>query len=187
MTSLVRWQKRVTGLHRPKVLLPTAPKTIHAVTDRERRDGTADRVDHLGELAPEDARPEPDQTGEETYEERLGRPQGAVSPVHRRRMQPVQYVAVGDGRLVDVIAAVDPAPSPCRTRVRRRHHRPTRPARRPWPYPPTWRTPLRRRPEPPDQFGRTAMAANVSTASATADSRTEANMSNGWPAPISWA
>ena len=72
----------------------------HVLADRERRDATADGLDHPGILAPQDSRSRPDEPGEQSHEEGLSRPARAVRPIHRRGTNLDEHLVVPDGRLL---------------------------------------------------------------------------------------
>jgi hypothetical protein len=73
----------------------------HLVADPERRDAAADRLDHARKLSAQDRRPGPDKPGEESHEEGLGSPVGAVRPIHRGRVDLDEQPGVPRSRLLD--------------------------------------------------------------------------------------
>ena len=75
---------------------PALAESEHLVADREGRDAAADRLDHSRELIPEDRRPWPDEPAEEPNEEGLARPEAAVRPIHRRRVDLDEHLVVPD-------------------------------------------------------------------------------------------
>jgi hypothetical protein len=72
----------------------------HLIADLERTDAAADRLDHSRKLSSQDRRVWPDKPGEESHEEGLGRPVGAVRPVHRRRVNLDEQLVVPGSRLL---------------------------------------------------------------------------------------
>ena len=72
----------------------------HSVAGLKRRDAAADSLDHSGELIAQDRRSWPGEPGEESHEEGLGSPAGAVSPVHGCRVDLDEHLVVLDSRLL---------------------------------------------------------------------------------------
>ena len=66
----------------------------HLVADRERRDATADRLDHPANSLPRTVARGLVKPGEQSHEEGLGGPARAVGPIHRRGVNLDEYLVV---------------------------------------------------------------------------------------------
>src|SRR5215207_3782065 len=98
-------RKRTVLRHRHVFSVRAEPGPVvaeHPVADLKGGDATADRLDFSGEFIPEDGHPWSCEPGEEPIDEGLGRPQGAVCPVHRRGMDLDQHLVVLGRRLLDL-------------------------------------------------------------------------------------
>ena len=79
----------------------------HVVADRELPDGCADRVHRAGQFAPEDPPLRPADPAEGADEERVRLPEGAISPVDRRRADADEHLVVLGNRAPDLLDPQD--------------------------------------------------------------------------------